>query len=286
MLQISDLVYRLGARLLIDHASVALPAGARVGLVGRNGVGKTTLFRLIAGEIAPETGVISLPKRARLGRVEQEAPAGAQSLISFVLEADTERASLLAEAETAKDPVRIAEIQTRLADIDAHAAPARAATILAGLGFDQAAQQRALSEFSGGWRMRVALAAVLFSAPDLLLLDEPTNYLDLEGALWLVDYLSRCPATIIVISHDRDLLDDVANHILHLDRGKLTLWRGGYSQFERQRAERQALQEKAAKKQEERRAHLQSFVDRFRYKASKAKQAQARNKMIAKMAPI
>ncbi len=286
MLHISELTYRLGARVLIDKASVALPTGARVGLVGRNGAGKTTLFRLIAGEIAPETGVISLPKRARLGRVEQEAPAGAQSLISFVLEADTERASLLAEAETAKDPVRIAEIQTRLADIDAHAAPARAATILAGLGFDQAAQQRALSEFSGGWRMRVALAAVLFSAPDLLLLDEPTNYLDLEGALWLVDYLAHCPATIIVISHDRDLLDEVANHILHLDRGKLTLWSGGYTQFERQRREQQILQEKAVKKQEEKRAHLQSFVDRFRAKASKAKQAQARIKMLARLAPI
>jgi ATP-binding cassette subfamily F protein 3 len=286
MLQISELVYRLGARLLIDKASAALPTGARVGLVGRNGAGKTTLFRLIAGEIAPESGAISVPKRARLGRVEQEAPAGEQSLIAFVLEADKERASLLAEAEIAKDPVRIAEIQTRLADIKAHAAPARAATILAGLGFDEAAQHRALSEFSGGWRMRVALAAVLFSEPDLLLLDEPTNYLDLEGALWLIDYLSRCPATIIVISHDRDLLDDVANHILHLDRGKLTLWSGGYTQFERQRAELKVLQEKAVKKQEEKRAHLQSFVDRFRAKASKAKQAQARIKMLAKLAPI
>jgi len=286
MLHISDLTYRLGARLLIDRASVALPTGARVGLVGRNGAGKTTLFRLIAGEIAPESGVIALPKRARLGRVEQEAPAGEQSLIAFVLEADKERARLLAEAETARDPVRIAEIQTRLVDIDAHAAPARAASILAGLGFDEAAQHRALSEFSGGWRMRVALAAVLFSAPDLLLLDEPTNYLDLEGALWLIDYLSRCPATIIVISHDRDLLDDVANHILHLDRGKLTLWSGGYSQFERQRREQQVLLEKAVKKQEDKRAHLQSFVDRFRAKASKAKQAQARIKMLAKLAPI
>ncbi len=286
MLHIRDLTYRLGARLLIDHASAALPAGARVGLVGRNGVGKTTLFRLIAGEIAPESGSISLPKRVRLGRVEQEAPAGEQSLIDFVLEADKERAALLAEAEKAQDPNDIAAVQTRLVDIDAHAAPARAARILAGLGFDEAAQRRALSEFSGGWRMRVALAAVLFSAPDLLLLDEPTNYLDLEGALWLVDYLSRSPATIIVISHDRDLLDDVANHILHLDRAKLTLWSGGYSQFERQRHEQQALQEKAAKKQEEKRAHLQSFVDRFRYKASKAVQAQSRLKMLAKLAPI
>jgi ATP-binding cassette, subfamily F, member 3 len=286
MLHINDLTYRLGARLLIDHATVALPAGARVGLVGRNGAGKTTLFRLIAGELAPETGKISLPKRARFGRVEQEAPAGAQSLIDFVLEADKERARLLAEAETARESTRIAEIQTRLVDIEAHSAPARAAGILAGLGFNEAAQHRPLSEFSGGWRMRVALAAVLFSAPDLLLLDEPTNYLDLEGALWLVDYLSRCPATIIVISHDRDLLDEVANHILHLDRGKLTLWAGGYSSFERQRQELQILQEKAAKKQEAKRAHLQAFVDRFRAKASKATQAQARIKMLAKMAPI
>jgi ATP-binding cassette, subfamily F, member 3 len=286
MLHIRDLTYRLGVRLLIDQASAALPAGARVGLVGRNGVGKTTLFRLIAGEIAAESGSISLPKRARLGRVEQEAPAGEQSLIDFVLEADTERAALLAEAEKAREANDIAAIQTRLVDIDAHAAPARAARILAGLGFDEAAQRRALSEFSGGWRMRVALAAVLFSAPDLLLLDEPTNYLDLEGALWLVDYLGRSSATIIVISHDRDLLDEVANHILHLDRAKLTLWSGGYSQFERQRREQQALQEKAAKKQEEKRAHLQAFVDRFRYKASKAVQAQSRLKMLAKLAPI
>ncbi|HXW18952.1 MAG TPA: ABC-F family ATP-binding cassette domain-containing protein [Roseiarcus sp.] len=286
MLHIRDLTFRLGERLLIDQANAALPKGARVGLVGRNGVGKTTLFRLIAGEIAPESGSIALPKRARLGRVEQEAPAGAESLIDFVLEADKERAALLAEAERAEEASAIAAIQTRLADIGAHAAPARAARILAGLGFDQATQQRPLAEFSGGWRMRVALAAVLFSAPDLLLLDEPTNYLDLEGALWLVDYLRRSPATIIVISHDRDLLDEVANHILHLDRGKLTLWSGGYSQFERQRRALQALQEKTAKKQEEKRAHLQAFVDRFRYKASKALQAQSRLKILAKMAPI
>ncbi|HYC25736.1 MAG TPA: ABC-F family ATP-binding cassette domain-containing protein, partial [Roseiarcus sp.] len=286
MLQIRDLTYRLGERVLIEKASIALPTGAHVGLVGRNGVGKTTLFRLIAGEIAPESGAICLPKRARLGRVEQEAPAGPQSLIDFVLAADQERAALLIQAEEAREAGAIAAIQTRLVDIGAHAAPARAARILAGLGFDEAAQQRPLSEFSGGWRMRVALAAVLFSAPDLLLLDEPTNYLDLEGALWLVDYLSRSAATIIVISHDRDLLDEVANHILHLDRAKLTLWSGGYTQFERQRRERQALQEKAARKQEEKRAHLQAFVDRFRYKASKAVQAQSRLKMLAKMAPV
>src|SRR5271167_4189465 len=286
MLHINALTYRLGERLLIDGATVALPSGARVGLVGRNGAGKTTLFRLIRGDLSPESGAISAPKGARLGSVEQEAPGGAETLIDFVLAADVERAALIAEAESASDPERIADIQTRLVDIDAHAAPARAARILSGLGFDEEAQNRALEEFSGGWRMRVALAAVLFSEPDLLLLDEPTNYLDLEGVLWLTDYLKNCPATILVISHDRDLLDDVAQQILHLDRGKLTLWSGGYSSFERQRHEQQILAGKAAKKQEEKRAHLQAFVDRFRAKASKAVQAQSRLKMLAKMEPI
>ncbi len=286
MLHVNGLTYRLGERLLIDNATVALPTGSRVGLVGRNGAGKTTLFRLIRGELSPEGGSVFTPKDARLGSVEQEAPGGAQALIDFVLEADVERASLFVEAETAADPQRIAEIQTRLADIDAHSAPARVARILSGLGFDEAAQSRALSEFSGGWRMRVALAAVLFSAPDILLLDEPTNYLDLEGVLWLTDYLKRQSSTLLVISHDRDLLDDVADHILHLERGKLTLWTGGYTSFERQRREQQILQGKAAKKQEEKRAHLQAFVDRFRAKASKAVQAQSRLKMLARMEPV
>ena len=286
MLHIQDLTYRIGERVLIDRATAALPTGARVGLVGRNGAGKSTLFRLIAGDIASESGAVSLPSRARIGRVEQEAPGGSQRLIDFVLEADVERTALMAEADEAQDPLRIAEIQTRLADIEAHAAPARAARILSGLGFDDAAQNRALSEFSGGWRMRVALAAVLFSAPDLLLLDEPTNYLDLEGVLWLTDYLKTYPATILVISHDRDLLDDVVDHILHLDRGKLTLWSGGYTAFERQRAELAALQGKAAKKQEEKRKHLQAFVDRFRASATKARQAQSRLKMLARLQPV
>ncbi len=286
MLHINGLIYRLGERLLIDGATAALPTGARIGLVGRNGAGKTTLFRLIRGELPPESGSIATAKGARLGSVEQEAPGGAEALIDFVLAADVERVALITEAESANDPERIADIQTRLVDIDAHAAPARAARILSGLGFDEEAQNRALSEFSGGWRMRVALAAVLFSEPDVLLLDEPTNYLDLEGVLWLTDYLKGCPSTILVISHDRDLLDDVADHILHLDRGKLTLWSGGYTSFERQRREQQVLQGKAAKKQEERRAHLQAFVDRFRAKASKAVQAQSRLKMLARMEPI
>jgi ATP-binding cassette subfamily F protein 3 len=286
MLHINALTYRLGQRLLIDTATAALPSGARVGLVGRNGAGKTTLIRLIRGDLSPESGLVSFPKGARIGSVEQEAPGGPETLIDFVLSADVERAVLIAEAESASDPERIADIQTRLVDIDAHAAPARAARILSGLGFDEEGQNRALSEYSGGWRMRVALAAVLFSEPDLLLLDEPTNYLDLEGVLWLTDYLKSCRSTILVISHDRDLLDDVTDHILHLDRAKLALWSGGYTSFERQRRAQQALQGKAIKKQQERRAHLQAFVDRFRAKASKAVQAQSRLKMLAKMEPI
>ncbi len=286
MLQISDLTYRLGSRLLFDSAGVVLPERAKVGFVGRNGAGKTTLFRLIRGEIAAESGATSIPRNARIGSVEQEAPGGDGKLIDFVLAADLERAALLDEAEHAQDPHRIAEIHVRLADIEAHAAPARAAEILAGLGFDEEAQNRALKEFSGGWRMRVALAAVLFSRPDLLLLDEPTNYLDLEGALWLVDYLRLYPATTVVISHDRDLLNEVCDHIVHLDQAKLTLYRGNYDSFARQRAEARMLQAKFLKKQEEKRAHLQAFVDRFRAKATKARQAQSRLKMLEKMEEV
>ena len=286
MLHINDLTFRLGPRILFDKATVAIPTGARTGFVGRNGTGKTTLFRMISGELAPESGTLTIPRGFRLGQVEQEAPGGPTTLIEFVLEADRERASLLAEAETASDPARIAEIQMRLVDIEAHAAPSRAATILTGLGFDEAAQNRALSEFSGGWRMRVALAAVLFTRPDLLLLDEPTNYLDLEGTLWLIDYLATYPATVLVISHDRDLLDAVCDHILHLDQAKLTLWRGNYESFEQQRREQQAIQLKHMKKQEEQRKHLQSFVDRFRASATKARQAQSRIKMLARLQPI
>src|SRR5437868_6728572 len=221
MLVLDDISVRVAGRLLLDGASARIPEDARVGLVGRNGIGKTTLFRAIAGEIGIEHGGINMPARARIGRLAQEAPSGPERLIDVVLAADTERTQLLAEAETARDPHRIAEIQTRLADIGAHAAPARAAAILAGLGFDEAAQQRPCTDFSGGWRMRVALAAVLFSEPDLLLLDEPTNYLDLEGTLWLTDHLARYPRTAIIISHDRDLLDDAVAWILHIDSGTL-----------------------------------------------------------------
>jgi ATP-binding cassette subfamily F protein 3 len=286
MITFDDISLRVAGRLLIENASVFVPEGARVGLVGRNGTGKTTLFRAITGDLSLETGNIRIPNNCRIGQVAQEAPAGPERLIDVVLAADTERAALLDEQANVTDPARIADIELRLVDIDAHSAPARAARILAGLGFDEAAQQRPCSEFSGGWRMRVALAAVLFSEPDLLLLDEPTNYLDLEGTLWLQDYLSHYPRTVLIVSHDRELLNESVSFILHLDQRKLTLWRGGYDSFERQRAEKQTLDQKARTKQEAKRKHMEAFVQRFRAKASKARQAQSRLKALARMAPI
>ncbi|MBW8300130.1 MAG: ABC-F family ATP-binding cassette domain-containing protein [Hydrogenophaga sp.] len=286
MITINDISARIAGRLLIDHASVSLPSGTKAGLVGRNGAGKSTLFRIITGDLSPESGSVSIPKNARIGQVAQEAPGTEDSLIEIVLAADKERAALMLESETATDPHRIADIQVRLSDIDAHSAEARAATILAGLGFDAEAQLRPASSFSGGWRMRVALAAVLFSEPDLLLLDEPTNYLDLEGTLWLEDYVRRYPHTVIVISHDRDLLNTAVNSIIHLDQKKLTFYRGGYDQFERQKTEADELQTKAKVKNEAARKHLQSFIDRFKAKASKAKQAQSRVKALERMGTV
>ncbi|SFA73397.1 ATP-binding cassette, subfamily F, member 3 [Poseidonocella pacifica] len=283
MLELRDISYAVEGRPLFDGTSATIPVGHKVGLVGPNGAGKTTLFRLIRGELALESGEIALPSRAKIGGVSQEVPSSDVSLIDTVLAADTERASLMAESETAQDGTRIAEIQTRLADIDAWSAEARAASILKGLGFDDEEQKRPCSAFSGGWRMRVALAAVLFAEPDLLLLDEPTNYLDLEGALWLETYLARYPHTVLIISHDRGLLNRAVGAILHLEERKLTFYQGPYDQFARQRAERRAQATSIAKKQQARVAHLQSFVDRFRAKASKAKQAQARLKMIERM---
>ncbi len=283
MLRIDDISYSVEGRPLFEGASTVIPTGHKVGLVGRNGAGKTTLFKLIRGELTLEGGSISLPERSRIGGVAQEVPASETSLIDTVLAADTERAGLMAEAETATDPHRIAEIQTRLADIDAWSAEGRASTILKGLGFEDHEQRMPCSAFSGGWRMRVALAGVLFAQPDLLLLDEPTNYLDLEGAVWLESYLARYPHTVLIISHDRGLLNRAVGAILHLENRKLTLWQGPYDQFARQRAEQRAVQAAAAKKQDLRRAHLQSFVDRFKAKASKAKQAQSRVKMLEKM---
>ncbi|MGB4907064.1 MAG: ABC-F family ATP-binding cassette domain-containing protein, partial [Tabrizicola sp.] len=253
---------------------------------GRNGAGKTTLFRLIRGELALEGGAITLPQRARIGGVAQEVPSSETSLLDTVLAADTERAALMAESEHAHDPHRIAEIQARLSDIDAWSAEGRAASILKGLGFDAEEQLMPCSAFSGGWRMRVALAGVLFAQPDYLLLDEPTNYLDLEGALWLESYLQKYPHTVLIISHDRGLLNRAVQGILHLDNRKLTYWQGGYDQFARQMAERRAVLQAEAKKVDARRAHLQSFVDRFKAKASKAVQAQSRVKMLEKLTPI
>lgn len=286
MLHINDLSYRIEGRVIFDKATVGIPTGHKVGFVGRNGTGKTTLLRLIAGEIHPDDGTISLPKASRIGWVAQEAPGGPESLIDVVLAADTERTKLLAEAETATDGARIAEIHERLADIGAHAAPARAARILSGLGFDEAAQQRPCSEYSGGWRMRVALAAMLFTEPDLLLLDEPTNYLDLEGTLWLEDYLRDYPHTVLIVSHDRELLNRSVTSILHLSQGKLTLYTGGYDRFEEARREKQRLDLKLKKKQDDERRHIEAFIARFKAKASKATQAQSRMKALARMQPI
>jgi ATP-binding cassette subfamily F protein 3 len=286
MLHINDLTYRIEGKPILEDATAAIPEGHKVGLVGRNGAGKSTLLKLIAGDLHADQGSITIPRGARIGRIAQEAPGGEESLIDWVLSTDTERSALLAEAETATDPHRIAEIQIRLADMGAHAAPARAASILAGLGFDEAAQQRPCRAFSGGWRMRVALASVLFLEPDILLLDEPTNYLDLEGTLWLESYLKSYPHTVLIVSHDRDLLNRAAEAILHLDRGRLTLYAGGYDDFEETRRARQRLELKLKKKQDEERRRIQAFIDRFKAKATKARQAQSRIKYLARMQPI
>ena len=286
MLSLTDISVRIAGRLLIDRSSVQITPGARVGFVGRNGVGKSTLFHAIRGDLPTESGTITIPPRWQIGSLAQEAPNGPEKLVEVVLKADRERETLMREAEVASDPTRIAEIQTRLVDIEAHSAPARAAAILSGLGFSSEDQNRPCSEFSGGWRMRVALAATLFAAPDLLLLDEPTNYLDLEGTLWLEDHLANYPRTVIVISHDRDLLETSVDQILHLDRGKLSLYKGSYSSFEEQRATRELLDAKHAKRQADERKRLQAFVDRFKAKASKARQAQSRVKMLERMKPV
>ncbi len=286
MLHVNDLSYRVGGRLLFEGATLAVPPRHRVGLVGRNGTGKTTLLNIVAGDLQPDSGTITVRRGARLGRVAQEAPNGPESLLDKVLAADGERTRLLGEAETATDPDRIAEVHTRLADIDAHSAPARAASILAGLGFDDAEQSRPCAEFSGGWRMRVSLAAALFAQPDLLLLDEPTNHLDLEATLWLQTYLAAWPGTLVVISHDRNLLNTVVSEIAYLHDLKLQRYVGGYDRFERTRREQLTVQTKMQAKQQSERRRIEAFVNRFRAQATKARQAQSRIKMLARMEPI
>jgi ATP-binding cassette, subfamily F, member 3 len=286
MLQVQGLTYRIGDRVLLDNAGVTIPSGHRAGLVGRNGIGKSTLFKIVLGELSAESGTTAVPRNARVGTVAQEAPGGADSLIETVMKGDAEREELLARAETETDPHEIAHIQTRLADIGSHTAESRAATILSGLGFTGEQVNRPCAELSGGWRMRVALAAALFGKPDVLLLDEPTNYLDLEGVIWLKSFLKSYPYTIVIISHDRDLLNDVVTSIVHFDQGKLVYYAGNYDSFDRQRREKQALSVKLQKKQQDQRDHMQAYVDRFRYKASKARQAQSRLKALSRLEPI
>ena len=286
MLKINDISYSIAGRQLLANVSATIPSGHKVGIVGRNGTGKTTLFKLITNELGLDDGNIEIPKKMRIGGIAQEAPASNDSLLETVLSADTERTALLEEAEVATDPNRIADIHGRLADIDAYSAEARAASILSGLGFSSIAQDRPCHEFSGGWRMRVALAGVLFAQPDILMLDEPTNYLDLEGTIWLETYLKKYPHSVLIISHDRQLLNTSVNAILHLTDKQLTLYQGNYDTFDSVRRAKLAEQEAMARKQQATREHLQSFVDRFRAKASKAKQAQSRIKMLEKMEPI
>lgn len=286
MLAIDNITVRIAGREILSGATANLPAGRRIGLVGRNGAGKSTLFNVILGRLHQDDGEISVPSSWRVGAVAQEAPGTDVSLLDTVLEADPERIRLLAEAEHETDGHKLGEIYHRLDAIDAYTAPSRAAEILAGLGFSAEEQLRPCREFSGGWRMRVALAAILFSAPDLLLLDEPTNYLDLEGVLWLENFIQKYRGTILIVSHDRDLLNTACEFILHLERGKLKLYTGGYDTFVATRAAARAQDMAFAKKQEAARAHMQKFVDRFKASAAKARQAQSRVKMLAKMALV
>ncbi|MET3825957.1 MULTISPECIES: ABC-F family ATP-binding cassette domain-containing protein [Sphingomonas] len=286
MLNINGITVRLGGRAILDGASAALPPKSRVGLIGRNGAGKSTLMKVMIGQLEPDLGEIEMPRGTRIGYIAQEAPSGTTTPIEQVLAADTERAELLVEAETSQDPNRVGEIHERLIAIDAYTAPARAARILVGLGFDEEMQGRPLDSYSGGWKMRVALASLLFSEPDLLLLDEPSNHLDLEATLWLENFLKSYPAMMVVISHERDLLNNVVDTILHLEGGKVHLYTGGYDSFERQRAERVAQLAAAKAAQDTQRAKLSEYIAKNSARASTAKQAQSRQKMLAKMQPI
>ena len=286
MLNLNSITARLGGQTILDGATASLPARSRVGIVGRNGAGKSTLLKIIAGEMDLDDGSVETPRNTRIGYVAQEAPGGTATPFEMVLAADEERVELLARAEQVTDATDIADVHERLNMIDAHGAPARASRILAGLGFDEEAQHQPMSSFSGGWRMRVSLAGLLFSRPDLLLLDEPSNHLDLEASLWLESFLKTYPASMVIVSHERDLLNNVADHILHVQGGKITLYTGGYDAFERQRSERLNQIEAMRRSQEDKRAKLQAYVDRWRYKAHTAKQAQSRMKALDRMEPI
>ena len=286
MLTIDGVTVRLGGRAILERATATVPVGARVGLIGRNGAGKSTLMKALIGEIEPDEGEVSKPSRSRIGYIAQEAPSGDLTPAEVVLASATERAALLEELETCTDMDRMGDVHERLLAIDAYSAPARAAKILNGLGFDEEMQKRPVDSFSGGWKMRIALGALLFSQPDILLLDEPSNHLDLEATLWLENFLKSYPATLVVISHERDLLNKVVDHILHLQGGQLTLYPGGYDAFEKQRAERAAQLAAAKASQDAQRARLQDYVARNSARASTAKQAQSRAKMLAKMQPI
>jgi ATP-binding cassette, subfamily F, member 3 len=287
MLNVNGITVRLGGRVILDRATATLPAYSRIGLIGRNGAGKSTLMKVMIGQLDPDDGSLDMPKGTRIGYIAQEAPAGDSTPFDTVLAADTERAALLTESEVeGLDADRMAEVHERLIAIDAYTAPARASRILVGLGFDEEMQGQPLDSFSGGWKMRVALAALLFSQPDLLLLDEPSNHLDLEATLWLENFLKSYPAMMVVISHERDLLNNVVDHILHLEGGTVTLYAGGYDSFERQRAERAAQLAAAKAAQDVQRAKLQDYVARNSARASTAKQAQSRAKALARMQPV
>jgi ATP-binding cassette subfamily F protein 3 len=283
MLNISNLTYKIGARTILEDCSLNVMTGWKVGVVGANGAGKSTLFKLIAGELQAAGGTVSMPARQRIAWVRQDIPETDTPLIDMVLNAHEEMAQLWKDSLTETDPDRLGEIYHRLDELDAYSAPSKAATLLTGLGFKESQLTEPFSSFSGGWRMRVALASVLFLEPEFLLLDEPTNHLDLEAIMWLETYLASYPHTMLVISHDRELLNKCIDHVIHVDKQKLTLYTGNYDTFEQERAARLGLQQKMFEKQQAQRAHMQAFVDRFRAKASKATQAQSRLKALEKM---